>query len=225
MTDRAKGIVIKLLLSLPLLGVLSLSFAQYQVGLLEKKANKLYPLLADSALSSSSPVLERYIDQLASKDSFTSLRHWQRGLLHEWQGGEDNLNKATTAIELAIEQRPGWPLMWRDLMRIGWKQDLSTAERSELLRRFRRAGDWNKQSVAELVKLYLPRWQQLSAAEQAWLSQQVPKVLGAYEWVEQTKLLATLGIVPAELCKGIEAEPEVLAGCVVDLDEIVNQLE
>lgn len=220
---RLKSLLLPLLLSLLLLWVLGLSFQQYQIGLLEKKANKLFPLLSDLDLFSFSPILGRVINQLDTSDELASQRHWQRGLLYEWQGGEDNLVKAAEAIELAIAQRPAWPFMWRDLMRIGWKQDISVEDRIELLRRFRRVGDWNKQSVAELAKLYLPRWKQLATEEQTWLSQQAPKVLRAYEWVEQTKLLVALKLVPEELCTAIEAEPEVLAGCAVDLSEFLSQ--
>ena len=222
---RYKSIIAKLLLSLPLLLAISLSFQHYQVGLLEKKANKLFPLLANLELFSFSPILDHYIERLDTTASFVSLRHWQRGLIYEWQGGEDKLVKAVKQIDLAIAQRPGWPLMWRDLMRIGWKQGLSVDERTQLLRNFRRVGDWNRQSVKELSKLYLPRWKELGDEEQAWLSAHVPKVIGAYEWVEQTKLLVALQLLPQHLCTGIEADPEILQGCHIDLSDFVNTLK
>ena len=223
--SQQKPVLIKLLWSLPLLFLLSLCFQQYQIGLLEKKINKIYPKLSSFDLSSSSPLLDLYVDQLANQNDLASLRHWQRGLLYEWQGGEENLKRAVAEIELAISQRPAWPLMWRDLMRIGWKQGLSVEERTLLLKNFRRVGDWNRQSVAALAKLYLPRWRGLAEEEQAWLSQHVPKVIGARQWVEQTKLLVALQIMPAHLCAAIEAEPEILEGCDMDLTEYVNSLK
>lgn len=221
---NANAIALKLLLSLPLLWVLSLSFQQYQIGLLENKANKLFPMLGNFELEGSSPLLNRYIQQLSPEGGLASLRYWQRGLLYEWQGGEDNLDKAVVEIELAIAQRPAWPFMWRDLMRIGWKQGIPVNERIELLRNFRRVGDWNKQSVAELVKFYLPRWYELDEEERAWLSGHVPKVIGAYQWVEETKLLVALKLLPEDLCTGIEASLEVLEHCEIDLSDYVNSL-
>lgn len=220
----ANKIAFKLLLSLPLLGALSLSLQQYQVGLLEKKTNKLFPMLANLDLFSFSPVLNRYIDHLETQDALASQRHWQRGLLYEWQGGKEKLDKAQAAIAQAIEQRPGWPLMWRDRMRIGWKQELSVEERTQLLRKFRRVGDWNRQSVAALTKLYLPRWNELGEEEKAWLAGHVPKVIGVYQWVEETKLLVALKLLPEDLCTGIDVEPEVLEGCEIDLSNYVNSL-
>lgn len=220
-----KSTLIKLLLSALLLCALSISVQQYQIGLLEKKANKLFPLLTSLDLFSFSPVLDEYIDKLATTDQHSSLRHWQRGLIYEWQGGEKNLANATAEIELAIQQRPGWPLMWRDLMRIGWKQGLSVEERTLLLKNFRRVGDWNRQSVAALAKLYLPRWKELGEEEQAWLSQQVPQVMDAYQWVEQTKLLVALQLLPRELCTDIPADPEIVQGCDVDLLDYVKSFK
>jgi|GEM_PF-6502573 len=215
--------ILKLLLSFLLLWVLSLSFQQYQIGLLEKKANKVFPLLSQYQLLPSSSVLPQMARQLDTADTFASLRHWQKGLLHEWQGTEQSLAQAVIEINLAIQQRPGWPFLWRDLMRIGWKQGISTEQRTELLRSFRRVGDWNNQSVAELVKLYLPHWTDLVPEEQDWLSQQVPKVIGAYAWIEETKVLSALQLIPESLCTNIQADAEVLEHCSVDWAKELSQ--
>ena len=207
--------VIKLVLSTVLLLLLFICLKEYRAGLLENRANKLFPLLANSELLSTSPVLITVIDQLETDDRYTSFRHWQRGLLYEWLGGDDNLVKAVKEIEIAIEQRPGWPL-WRDRIRLAWKLRASSMERTELLRRFRRIGDWNRQSVTELTRLYLPRWRFLSPEEQDWLFLHAPYVVGNQAWVEIAASLVSKGILPASLCMGVTDLPsELSAKCVV----------
>ena len=199
---EAKAIGLKLLLSLPLLWVLNLSFQQYQLGLLENKANKLFPKLVEEAISVDDPILNKVIVQLEAPGSLVSLRLWQRGLLYEWLGGRDNLILALSEIKLALEQRPGWPLMWRDLIRINIKLGAPVEVRTALLERFQRVGEWNRQSVLEISRFMLLIWEHLSIRERNWLLHHAATMLGEELWLEQTRELTSLNVIPMEVCIG-----------------------